>query len=153
MPFRQDTVFDGPMVEEKTVWNFKSLGRLNIVTIKSVSEFSSSPPEDHRPRTSPVLRLDLGRSILAADFVRELLTCPRALKKLPCSASWFDHSSPLDNSSTESPEHRLEPTRHSLTELVLAPYFDQWNLPQIDLSQVGSLRVLELGSCCSSYAS
>lgn len=56
-------------VEEKTIWELKSLGGLKNVTIKSVSEFSSSPSEDHRPRTSPVLSLDLGRSILA-DFVR-----------------------------------------------------------------------------------
>lgn len=65
------------------------------------------PPSDRKCGTSPVLSLDLGKDIPSAKFVRELLICPRALKKLRCTVPW------VYGPSTTPLEHILEPARHS----------------------------------------
>lgn len=142
MPTLRNIIFDGPTVGGNTLWKLMTLQGLENITVNAIVVFDTSPPSDRKRRTSPVLSLDLGQDSLSAKFVRELLTCPRALKKLRCSVPWCHHSSTTPFAQT------LEPTRHSLTELVLAPCSIYWDLPRIDLSDFGLLRVLEVASCC-----
>lgn len=106
-----------------------SLQGLNI-TIKALENRDVALPPPiwtANFRTSPVLSLDLGQDGLSANFVREVLTCPRALRKLRCAVPWRD-----DDSSTPPFEHILEPVKYSLTELVLAPCCDHL-LSRMDL--------------------
>lgn len=142
MPSLQKITFEGSSrVEEWTLWKLMSLQGLESITIESIYDVDNPSPSDRKYRASPVLSLDLDRNILSANFMRELLTCPRALKKLRCSVPWHEDTS-------ERPlEHTLEPAKHSLTELVLVRCFDQ-KLPRMNLRDFGFLRVLEVGSCC-----
>lgn len=142
MPSLQKLIFEGSSrVEERTLWKLMSLQGLESIAIESIYDVDDPSPSDRDYRTSPLLSLDLGRNILSANFMRELLTCPRGLKKLRCSVPWHDDTSEVPL------EHTLEPAKHSLTELVLVRCFDQ-ELPRMNLSDFGSLRVLEVGSCC-----
>lgn len=139
----QTIIFDGPTVGQRTLWKLMTLQGLENIAVNAIEVSNTEPPSRLKRRTSPLLSLDLGQDRLSEFFVQELLTCPRALKKLRSSVpSWSKFS------LTTPVEKTLGPTRHSLTELVLAPCSISWDLPRVDLSDFGLLRVLEVASCC-----
>lgn len=124
MPSLQNIIFDGPPVDEETIWKLLSLQGLENITIhsdlteNSTEDVDAPPPSDRQCRTSSVQSLDIGPIIPSVNFVREVLTCSRALKKLRCFVPWSD------DPSTTPMEYILEPGRQSLTELVLVPWSD-----------------------------
>lgn len=147
IPSLQNIIYDEPPVYAETIWKLMSLqGLENIIiysdlTRNSIEGVDAPTLSDLKCRTSPVQSLDIGQIMLSVNFVREVLTCSRALKKLRCLVPQSE------DPSTTPMEYILEPGRHSLTELVLIPW-SNYRLPRMNLRGFGSLRVLELDYIC-----